>query len=431
MTSGLLYDTFDQLLCPTSSKHREGCQCRFLEQHYGTRLFKCPFLHCEYRRHGFETKRERDSHTKYHDMPWKCDVASCEYAEIGFLSRRMRNDHLLDAHRPEEGRAILETEHLGQDDIHAMLFDLVRADRIRDVAGLMQNFLQLDNESKTAIRVIAAHSGSFEMLKMLCEDYSPRLHSSWELYRKVENAVIEGQNSETMQWLIEKPLSIPVVLVRTSGKRSSEILATVLRDGTVSIYYELQDTFVTLFSQSVQPVGSGAPIRFSSFCFAETVLRAAARSQQGEALLLELWKGLKSRKELTELDASVALAAVAKTSRSITLAEYLLENGADVSYRTTRANFGANRRSCQPLQYAAREDSAHAAEFLKFLLSRGADPSTSHEPRLAGSRRYLWEEKGPKGISKWFGVSWDDLVREVGTHPKAREWRSESSNGGG
>ena len=85
----------------------------------------------------------------------------------------MRNDHLLSAHHPAEEKkaSTLATAQLSKDDIHALLLDLVRADRIQDVADLTEHFRTLDDESKTAIRVIAAHSGSLAMLCMLCDDY--------------------------------------------------------------------------------------------------------------------------------------------------------------------------------------------------------------------------------------------------------------------
>ncbi len=87
---------------------------------------------------------------------------------------------------------------------------------------------------------------------------------------------------------------------------------------------------------------------------------------------------------------------------SIALAEYLLQNGVDV-------NFDAYS-SYTALYAASRTKSRRAAELMKFLLESGADPGIKGPKR----RVPVADRPGPRNISKWLGISWEQLVEESG-----------------
>ena len=89
-----IYNRVSDLLC-RNDKHQD-CHCEVIRGHYGRRPFKCGFLDCSFRRHGFELRALQKSHIKHHGRPWKCNIEDCEYAEGGFLSRKMRDDHYQD-----------------------------------------------------------------------------------------------------------------------------------------------------------------------------------------------------------------------------------------------------------------------------------------------------------------------------------------------
>jgi ankyrin repeat protein len=92
----------------------------------------------------------------------------------------------------------------------------------------------------------------------------------------------------------------------------------------------------------------------------------------------------------------------------------LIDLGADVNYRRSE-------RYITALHHAARSTSAEAANLMKFLLLSGADPD------IQGLRSNLRveDEKGAKGISKWLGVSWKELVEQT---KKAREKGESEAN---
>lgn len=99
-----------------------------------------------------------------------------------------------------------------------------------------------------------------------------------------------------------------------------------------------------------------------------------------------------------------ALAMVPKRSCSIDIAAFLLRNGA---YVNTRGSSQTNNGFATPLYSAARRTTAEAAQLMKFLLESGADPSANVRGRTAG------ELPGAQNISKWLGMTWDELVEST------------------
>ena len=85
---------------------------------------------------------------------------------------------------------------------------------------------------------------------------------------------------------------------------------------------------------------------------------------------------------------------------SIAIAEFLLRNGVDINHRAKNRNTA--------LFYASHKPTQTAAEFMKFLLESGADPLVP----LTSNCKPLADQPGPRKISKWLGVSWEQLVEE-------------------
>ena len=85
---------------------------------------------------------------------------------------------------------------------------------------------------------------------------------------------------------------------------------------------------------------------------------------------------------------------------SIAIAEYLLKNGVTVD---SRAN---GRRTA--LRAASSKSGERAAELMKFLLESGANP----DDKGNANSQPIKDRPGPRNISKWLGVSWEQLVEE-------------------
>lgn len=99
-----------------------------------------------------------------------------------------------------------------------------------------------------------------------------------------------------------------------------------------------------------------------------------------------------------------ALKAVAQKNCSINIAEFLLRNGADVN---KRGGFTTAPTYRTPLYIAASRTTLEAAQLMKFLLECGADPFAYVSGETAGER------PGARNISKWLGMTWEELVEST------------------
>ena len=99
------------------------------------------------------------------------------------------------------------------------------------------------------------------------------------------------------------------------------------------------------------------------------------------------------------------LLTVAQTSCSIPLASFLIKLGANVN-SGGMDEMGIPAKNT-PLYAAAQRTTKAAAEFMKFLLDSGADPTRKVNGRIPGQMR------GAKNISKWLGMTWDELVESA------------------
>ena len=163
-----------------------------------------------------------------------------------------------------------------------------------------------------------------------------------------------------------------------------------------------EEAFEPLLSQ----IESDVNILIHRFSWDERVIqRIAIQATDGhpdrENLLITIWEKAGIPKSGVRT-LGTALINVASSTCSVKLAEYLVGHGAEVY----------NRRSDKcltALQHAARRTSAAAAEMMKYLLLQGADP----EAKSGQARLRIHEEKGAKGIAKWLGMSWDELVAKT------------------
>jgi hypothetical protein len=135
------------------------------------------------------------------------------------------------------------------------------------------------------------------------------------------------------------------------------------------------------------------------------------KSPMQEIRLSTFWKARVLSGELSKYELCNALRAVAETTCSVVLAKALLECGADVDF--TRSQKMTERT---PLYMAATKTTAEAAELMKLLLLYGADPNISYKVRRSrehksGEIRTPSMERGAQNISKWLGMTWDQLVK--------------------
>jgi hypothetical protein len=319
---------------------------------------------------------------RHHDRPWKCGFTGCEFQEGGFLSRNMRDEHL-DRFHQENGTAVTSfADRLDIDEIQPLLFDLVKANDIQMVNGLLKEFRSLNEPRKQELRKCAARFGSPSIIDLITEP-------GW-VDTDIIIAAIEGNNLETFRHLLPRYNTKPTIFLPT------HFIVALLRSDNEELMEEWWA--YSYIVSDIMKAWQADPRHWN-----ERALSATAGKIHGKQLLIRIWKKHILRPDEPK-KAGQILAMLARTTCSTELAKVLMDHGAPVDYRTSSTY-------PTPLIYAARLTTAAAAELMKLLLFRGADPEV-----LSGTVPKIQELKGAKKISKWLGISWDELVAQAKEH---------------
>lgn len=302
----------------------------------------------------------------------------------------MRDDHYRD-HIVTGPQEIPHAENLEPDEIQPLLFDLVRAGKAEVIRNLLYQFTALPGEIRAAIRECAASFGSAAIVDLI-DPFNPARFPHSTLVSSIRAGNIDlfnhvlsrSKNTGSLTHKAFNPLH-----------GSQEIVLEVLTSDS-------EETFEILVSFIEYGINKGhLSDNWHQIVIKPTVIRATAKHPERENLLITLWEKAGVPKS-SDGALNTAVENVALSTCSVKLAEYLVGQGAKV-------NFGNHTKCLTVLQHAARHDSAAAAEMMKYLLLQGADPEL--QPKRARLR--IRDEKGAKGIAKWLGMSWDELVAKT------------------
>jgi hypothetical protein len=215
------------------------------------------------------------------------------------------------------------------------------------------------------------------------------------------NAAIGGANIETFRHLL-------LISRRSYTEIYGLLLTDILKikseefrlDWEINVEAEYE-----AWTKNSASYGRPPSVPFGERYTSQALLRTATGNSENTTFILFLWEKIDLVKFLTPAYLGDALVHVAATCRSVKLAKYLTDAGAPVDYRRSI--------TCMtPLHNAVTSNTPEAAELVKFLLGLGADPSAFSESDTRGGTtiKRIRDEVGAKGISKWLGMSWDDLV---------------------
>jgi hypothetical protein len=379
---------------------------------------------CSFRRHGFETKASRDGHKTKHEKPWKCDVEGCEFEKGGFLSRQMRDDHLERFHTPHEVPPSGQLENLDEADLRDVCLDLVRAGDVSKVRELAATGMLNAKPYLVDIVACAAQHASPEIVKILLSQKATRQdpdRGAWSgPYSKLLlPEAVAGNDSEMVQHILqsnpedwalhlrsihysvptEDRLQVAFKYWKTNG------LPDVLARGT----HEILDILCKWVEQDILPETTKA------YLVQPNMVAATAGDAYREQILLGLWKKVPSQR-WAKGNWKNAMLSVASTTCSIRLAKFLINQGVPVDWRNSKAVI-------TPLVHAARKTTAEAAEFVRFLLFHGAETVVEKviqrydrklQKRVAlESQICVFELAGARGISKWLGITFEELVAQA------------------
>jgi hypothetical protein len=339
----------------------------------------------------------------------------------------MRDQHWERCHQGRKENWFQQTPD--EDEIQPLLFDLVRADKVQIVKTLLPRLIKCPFEVRVSLFSLAARSGSTAMVDLFEPgtnnimnppdkhiDFGKTIGKlvSWRCRGRNDSmtlwaglhAAIEGTNIETFGHLL-----------LISQRNCAEVYALLLPELLKMESKEFRLGWEINVEAEHEAWIKNSPSRnnkshtpFGDRYTTQALLKTATGNPENETFILLLWEKIKLVKVLTPKYLGNTLTHVAATCRSVKLAKYLVEVGAPVDYRN-------NYKCLTPLHYAVTSDTLEAAELVKFLLGLGADPLSvvsSGSRFRPGKIRRIRDEVGAKGISKWLGMSWDDLVENIG-----------------
>lgn len=359
------------MLC-ARSRHRVNCECASLRSYYGSHLFKCIIPACGFYRIGFQTIRERESHQRTHDRPFKCAVLKCDFSTIGFTSKSDLGQHTSQRH-PDSGAAAAApaatNEFGGRHEFMQIMSDAVRAGEVCHV--------------RDHISLCTVPEGS----RLLAE-------------------AVPGSSLEMLELLISSGAEVNEHHLRqATAAGRTDTVAYLLSHGAKGNDHALGNALGSLSHEQLQLLSDHGASSKNSHIINEKFRRALKKVMDEEDMeKLKKCIALVTQFGHFEEISSHFLKQVASLNCSIAIAQYLLENGADIDAHGVSKASGLGF-IYPPLYYAAKNSSERAAEFSKFLLLSGANPTIRC---FKGNR--AGDMIGAKNISKHLGMTWDELV---------------------
>ncbi|KAF7538368.1 hypothetical protein G7054_g3005 [Neopestalotiopsis clavispora] len=409
-TSVLIREVIDSLISKCfveSGDHTQDCACSRVRRHHGNRPFKCRFTHCHLRRKGFANQSERITHERNHDRPWKCSVPSCEYADGDFLSRKMRDDHLDRYHQTEDRANDLADVKLDKANLEMLWIDLIKSNNTGTAEAMKNTLNTLDHDVQRSLVTLTATIGTPKFMDIV--QVIPRIWVSRHICYSPEYIMLEAaaknRNVENFKILLANAVQVQ------RDKPDSDItsrMAYAMNEVIGSESSAIYEAFEAAVSSQIEIMKSAKGPSNSNVAYYFTHgigLRSSLGNLRRQNLILRLWRSMDVARSLSRTELGAALSGVATSCQSILLAEYLLQAGASVDYQKSKT-------SLTPLHHAVqRPSSMDAANFVRFLLLQGANPAI----KAGRAKLEVKDENGAKGIFKWLGISWDELVEECKT----------------
>ncbi|KAH0541602.1 hypothetical protein FGG08_003950 [Glutinoglossum americanum] len=310
---------------------------------------------------------------------------------MGFKSQSQFQKHWLRCHQHGAPNLNQPVDNPNDNEIQPLLFDLITLGKLDEVGRLLPQFHKLPPEVKHELRKLAAFTGPLAMVQLLLKTLTP---TDYHWYSIIAESM-KGDNIEVLSWIFAEIQTKPC-----NSYRDMEVHEAAMSFSTAEVF----EIWEKNFSKSRW---------YGDPCITSPPLIRATKGPMQQIRLSNLWKERASSGKLSLVDLGAALKAVAETTCSVVLAKALVECGADVNLEKT-----INRYKRSPLYIAATKTSEAAAELMRFLLLSGADPNASVQAkRDKENHRYQREEtrtpsmeRGARNISKWLGMTWDQLV---------------------
>lgn len=325
---------------------------------------------------------------------------------LGFFSRSQLSNHTAKCHSNTPAKPVDLIENPDEDELVPLLSDMIAMNMADEVASLFPRFKKLNQCQREMLLREAAFSGSLQVLKCIMNTWSSS-HFERLLYISL-NESIKGQNIEILERLA------PRVLEYTKTNQKEKFIS--MYNGAIS---ESDEVF-EIWKKHLSGHSSGGLLLITTESVIGKIKDPAKQERFATVIREQAALG-----DLTKHDLGRALKAVASTTCSISLARALLDNGADVDFRTERST-KTRELTRPPLVLAAAKSNPQAAEMMRFLLLTGADGNASYRVECKGETiiKTVSMGSGAKRISKWLGMTWDELV-EWATEQRSKNLEGE------
>jgi hypothetical protein len=207
---------------------------------------------------------------------------------------------------------------------------------------------------------------------------------------------VKGQDTDMVKWALSK----------SNPDDVTQFLKAMLDTSSDQVYALWEEHLLTIPQYKEREDMWKDPVDRLDVVFKQPVFSEVKNDPVKEARLKHTWRILSEK--LGRDPFSAALVRIAKSTCSIPLAKELVELGADFDYPVNRYH---NSGGMTALRLAARRTSKESALFIQFLLSQGASSYESRSRRHGADVFNIGNERGAKEISKWLGVTWEELVK--------------------
>jgi hypothetical protein len=277
-----------------------------------------------------------------------------------------------------------------EDEIVPLLSDMIAMGMTDEVKALSPRFKDLEIYLRERLVQEAAFSGPLQIFQCLLDQCNLEGVSFQRLRLLCAIESIRGENIEILQWLVPG--------FYTERKLYGEKLDFMHLGANAESteVFEVWKTYLGTYKWGKLPMITE-----------DRVLQRVKDPVKQERLASALSEQA-SLGHLTTYHLSRALKAVASTNCSVTIARVLLDSGAAVDFRSP--NSRGTELMKTPLIAAAAKRTMEGAEMMKLLLLAGADPSASYQKKRDSEPITAGMEPGAKKISKWLGLTWDELV---------------------
>ena len=325
---------------------------------------------------------------KSHDRVLKCSFSDCDLAHICFSSQSLLDQHLSETHQNRDSVPTKSShnEPYHPQDLRSIFLDAIEAEELICARKLLE---RIPNPPLSKAMENAIRTSSVPAVRLLLEfGYTDYINTPDENL----HLVIQSKEVEILRVFLEhgaNPKTFPGIPHYDADKNQ----------GPVDL------AFTAKSPESMKLLMNyGADIKLRTWNL---------RGMHG-------WKEMGPEEELVAIQCiqillehtasesaeSELLLAISEGCKSIEIARYLLENGANINFICVRKEVPYLKIGSTAIYLATRHANKRSAEFLRFLLQSGADP-TIKSGKLAGER------PGARNVSKYLGMTWDELCQST------------------